>query len=341
MYMNIWDKPAPQWTVQDIEAWVGFEEGAYLEFKKATEFLTNGQYVRSKLVEEIVETASAFLNADGGTILLGVQTDLSADDKRVEYLKPTVGWERPETLEERGINQTASQVQEIINSNLSPRPFGIQVNRVEVSVGDMVTGVMVVTIPASQMGAHQSLRTYRYYRRIGDADMPMADYEIRDVNSRRLGPLLSLRMFGLRDFGGIFQYSRDQGVTQVKPSRTRSQAGVYDDFYLLVRVLNSGNGTAHAGRFQVGIPVASDFHTSGPWESGWFANTGLASVLGSNTSVSLSPAEIFSSFPNGQILVGVSEEPFSGGQGVTKVRLRNVTPFGPTSMKDLRLANSL
>ena len=152
--MKSTDKPASQWTVQDVEALENLEEGAYLEFKKATEFLTNGQFDRSKLIDELVETASAFLNADGGTILLEVQTYPSADDKRVEYLKPTVDWEWSGTLEEWSINQSASQVQEIINSNLSPRPFGIQVDRVEVDVSDECTGVTVVTVPASQMGAH-------------------------------------------------------------------------------------------------------------------------------------------------------------------------------------------
>ena len=60
------NKPAAQWTIQDIDALIVPEEGAYLEFKKATEFLANGKFVRSILIEELVETASAFLNADGG-----------------------------------------------------------------------------------------------------------------------------------------------------------------------------------------------------------------------------------------------------------------------------------
>ncbi len=57
-------KPAPQWTIRDIETYADSEEGSYLEFKKANEFLTNGKYDRNKMVTELVETASAFLNAD-------------------------------------------------------------------------------------------------------------------------------------------------------------------------------------------------------------------------------------------------------------------------------------
>ena len=52
------DKTGPQWTVEDIEARANSEEGAYLEFKKASEFLTNGNYDRNKMVNELVETAS-------------------------------------------------------------------------------------------------------------------------------------------------------------------------------------------------------------------------------------------------------------------------------------------
>jgi hypothetical protein len=88
MYEDKAERPAPQWTIHNIEALSGSEEGAYLEFKKATEFLNNGQYVKSMLTDELAETVSAFLNAYGGTILLGVQTVPASEDRKKEYLNP-------------------------------------------------------------------------------------------------------------------------------------------------------------------------------------------------------------------------------------------------------------
>src|SRR5918995_1234079 len=104
MYQDKAERPASQGTIHNIEALSGAEEGAYLEFKKATEFLNNGQYVKSMLTDELVETVSAFLNGDGGAILLGVQTVADIDDRKREYLKPVADWLGQETLEARGIN---------------------------------------------------------------------------------------------------------------------------------------------------------------------------------------------------------------------------------------------
>ena len=117
----------------------------------------------------------------------------------------------------------------------------------------------------------------------------MSDYEIRDVNNRRLGPLLSLRMFGVKELGGTLGASWGPEVTQFYSNRVHNPQGVFDDFHLIIRVLNSGNGTAHAARFDVGIPVGINLHTPIETGFGWSTSPGQVSMLGNNIRVFVPP----------------------------------------------------
>ena len=187
-----WAKPASSWEVSDIEKLVGTEEGIYLEFKRPSEFVKNGKFSSDWAAKELTETVSAFLNSDGGIMLVGVQTDKHKTDRKIEFLKPLEEWSSNQTWEYFGIHLTVSQIRDLIYGNISPKPSGVEVKDFGIQVGEAKTAVFVVTVAPSQLGAHQSVKTQRYYRRTGDGDEPMLDFEIRAVNNRRSGPLLYL-----------------------------------------------------------------------------------------------------------------------------------------------------
>ncbi len=75
------EKQTSSWKVSDIEELAGTEEGPYLEFKKPSEFVKNQRFSREAFTRELTETVSAFLNSDGGVILVGVQTDRHTRDR--------------------------------------------------------------------------------------------------------------------------------------------------------------------------------------------------------------------------------------------------------------------
>ncbi|MBI4331318.1 MAG: ATP-binding protein [Chloroflexi bacterium] len=77
----------------------GAEEGAYLEFKKPSEFIAGGRFNSDEFSRQLAETASAFLNSDGGVILVGVQADPDATDKKVERLRDMKDWNPDETFD--------------------------------------------------------------------------------------------------------------------------------------------------------------------------------------------------------------------------------------------------
>ena len=113
------DKQASEWTTQALIDLAGESEGQYLEYKKASEFDRNGVFRRNTLKKELTETASAFLNADGGVVLLGVQTRGPQD---AEILEPLGAWSFDDTLGRRGIDFRGGQILDILSGNLMPRP---------------------------------------------------------------------------------------------------------------------------------------------------------------------------------------------------------------------------
>ena len=134
------------------------KRGPYLEFKKPNEFMVQDKFSWDRFSEELAETVSAFLNSDGGVLLIGVQTDRVAADKRAERLKQHGEWVSNQTLEHVGIKLTPSQIGDRIYGNILPKPFGIEVNSIDVQLKEGATRIFVITVPTSDTGAHQSLR---------------------------------------------------------------------------------------------------------------------------------------------------------------------------------------
>lgn len=246
------EKRANLWEVEDIAQLAGAAEGIYLEFKKPSEFIRNGVFSRDLVAQELAETISAFLNSDGGVILIGVQTDKPNKDKKIEILKPLDSWLLDHSFEHLGIELTASQIQDLVSGNVVPKPMGVEVKSLQVLVGEEKTTVFIVTVSASPLGAHQSAKTWRYYRRTTDGDEPMLDFEIRDVNNRRAGPLLYLACKVSSIEGNPYAEEWRKSSSVMEPGGSGDA-----EFYrinIIFAVSNSGRGTAEVVRFDVGIP---------------------------------------------------------------------------------------
>jgi len=245
------EKRASSWEVPDIEKLAGTEEGVYLEFKKPSEFVQ-----RDLAIRELIETISAFLNSDGGVMLIGVQTERHKRDKKTELLKPLEAWSSAQTFEHLGISLTASQIRDVIYGNIAPKPTSVEVKDLDVHVGEVETTVFVVTVAPSPLGAHQSVKTQRYYRRTADGDEPMLDFEIRAVNSRRAGPLLHLAC-KISDIAGI-PFEEEWKSSSVNMERVASEGKSFYRVSLVFATSNIGRGTANVARFDIGIPA--------PWQ---------------------------------------------------------------------------
>jgi hypothetical protein len=116
------DHSVYSWTIETLQSFVGEEEGLKLEFKKASEFLSDGKFDKSKLNQEVAEAVSAFLNSAGGVLLLGVQTEPSQGGPRAEKLAPIGQWTSNRTLSAFSIRLSVSELHNLINLYVTPSP---------------------------------------------------------------------------------------------------------------------------------------------------------------------------------------------------------------------------
>jgi len=285
------EKPANSWEVPDIDKLAGTEEGIYLEFKRPSEFVQAGNFSPDLCAAELAETVSAFLNSDGGIILLGVQTDKPNKDKRTEVLKRFETWSSDQTFEHLGISLTASRIRDLIYGNITPKPAGVEVKDLDVHVGEVETTVFVVTVAPSPLGAHQSVKTQRYYRRTWDGDEPMLDFEIRAVNSRRAGPLLHLAC-KVSDIAGV-PFEEEWKNSSVDMERVDSEGKSFYRVNLVFATSNFGRGTANVARFDIGIPTPWQVQHYSPDGTNvgayWESHGGLQYSIGSQVTVFWTP----------------------------------------------------
>lgn len=81
----------------------------------------------------------------------------------------------------------ADWINDVICGNTSPLLRQFEITELPVTGGK----VIAIEIQASST-AHQNLLDHRYYQRVGRSTSPMADFQIRDVMSRRSGQKLAL-----------------------------------------------------------------------------------------------------------------------------------------------------
>jgi len=152
----------------------GVEENTTLEYKSA-EALQNTDSKK----KEIAKDVSAMANSVGGIIIYGIK---EFDSRDKNFL--------PEKI--TPINRcqfSRDQLEQIINSNISPKIEGLLIHPIPLTKVDEV--VYVVEIPQSNT-AHQNTRDHLYYKRNNFQVVPMLDYEIRDVMNRGKHPVLKL-----------------------------------------------------------------------------------------------------------------------------------------------------
>lgn len=127
-------------------------------------------------IGDIAKDISSFANSDGGVIIYGViernQLPLEIDE----------GVEHKKFSRER--------LEQVIQSNIAPKIEGILI--VEIPVA-LQRSVYSVRVPKSYRGPHQA-SDKRYYKRFNFMSVPMEDYEINDVRSRRrrIPPLVAI-----------------------------------------------------------------------------------------------------------------------------------------------------
>jgi len=194
----------------------------------------------------------------------------------------------------------AFQILDRVNGNLTPKPFGVEAKAIEVPLAEGSATIFVVSVPSSVTSAHQSTRSWRYYKRIADGDQPMLDYEIRDVNNRRTGPLLLLEV-NISDpeyNGGHIQHMPDGKGSYLTPKEGR--------FLLVLTTSNVGRATAPVAQFDIGIP--NGWGVVGVSGVSWFKVTAIEQQMYESVTVFMGSA-ISRVVPRRQRTAKIVEQP--------------------------------
>jgi hypothetical protein len=163
-------------NIEDIRRMIadGVEENISLDYK-AAEALQNTDGKK----KEIAKDVSAMANAAGGVIIYGIK---EFDEKDKSHLPERI---TPITR----TSFTKEQLEQIINSNISPKIDGIVIHSISLENPDEV--IYVVEIPQGNT-AHQNTRDKIYYRRRNFLSEAMLDDEIRDVMNRLKHPVIEM-----------------------------------------------------------------------------------------------------------------------------------------------------
>ena len=172
----IFGKPAEEIRLSDIQALIDnkVEESHHLEYK-------SGQILKKR--EQLSEWVSAFLNAEGGLIVIGVTED---DHTKKNRLDARI---YPEAIDYALPGFTRERVDQIIHTNIR----GDDVPHVAIFPvrGNANNCVYLIDVPQGEAPPYQAADG-KYYRRLNFTKHTMRHYEIADFFGRRRKPALHL-----------------------------------------------------------------------------------------------------------------------------------------------------
>lgn len=188
-------KPLPAVTWDDIIQLKDSarEEDNTLEFKASfsggDDFVAFSDSQRVKAVDGIVQEAIAFLNAQGGDIVIGAR-ERTNDHPCIEEILPL-----PNAA------PAADRLAQALAAIIEPAQSVLQVRAILDSQGGR--GVIVVRAPASLRAPHRSKRTKDCFVRRGRESVPMPMDEIQDLTIRRNELLRDHLSLADRQFNGF------------------------------------------------------------------------------------------------------------------------------------------
>lgn len=132
-------------TLAELEQLVAAaeSESLHLDFKSSRALSGNKNGFRAELPRD----ASAFANADGGVLIVGIEEDTNCRASKI------AGYQ--------GGDISASWFEDILVNSVSPSIPGVEALRIDTPTG----AVFVVHIPASPIAPHQSSSDRKYYAR--------------------------------------------------------------------------------------------------------------------------------------------------------------------------------
>ena len=213
---DVFKKELKDITIDDIHSLIDnrVEENHRLEYK-GKEFLEPGHNLSAWV--------SAFLNAEGGLIILGV-SEVNPADK--EKLKAKIF---PKEIQFIDMKHTKESIEQSIFDNIrcTIRP-DIRIVPIR-NPKETTEAIYLIEIPQGDNPPYQAADRI-YYRRLNSTKYPLSHYEIADFFGRRRKPKLSLKCVVTNP------YSNDSNTSEIVREKQTYQ----------LRIFISNDGTAAA-----------------------------------------------------------------------------------------------
>jgi hypothetical protein len=207
-------------------------EGQHLEFKRKSRPDQPGLTGDDK--RALGESLSGMSNAEGGTIIFGLSDNVvdGADCA-----------DQPQLIND--IAGFAGVIKSLVPNYLSPPHIGIEVLSIPFN-GQGGAGVVAIRVGRSDNRPHMSLAQghNKYFLRVGAANIPMLDFQIRDMMRVDITPRLTV------------------GYQLKSSSTTSSNDGFTYDSHLILNLRNEGRASARQS--YVLIQPETKLHFSGP-----------------------------------------------------------------------------
>lgn len=167
-----------QQAIQDLCA-AHTPEGQHLEFKRKSRPDQPGLAGDDK--RALGESLSGMSNAEGGVILFGLA------DEKIDEVDCA---QEPEPI--NNVDAVAGAIRGLIPNYLSPSNPDIEVCSVHCM--EEGAGVVAIRVGASDFRPHMSLAKghHRYYQRVDAVNLPMVDFQVRDMLRINTAPRLKV-----------------------------------------------------------------------------------------------------------------------------------------------------
>lgn len=162
--------------IQNLLA-IGRTEGDTIEFKSSfkggSDFLALSDGQKDKAIEVLAKEVIAFLNSQGGDLVIGIEESANEFAKAESICKV------------QNIDVMPDRLSQSLSARIEPFQALLSITQVKESDGE-TAGVLVIRAPASLRAPHRSIKSKECYVRRGRESVPMPMDEIQDLSLRRL-----------------------------------------------------------------------------------------------------------------------------------------------------------
>jgi len=218
------------WTEESIEAIP--REDNFIERKSSRLLDLVSGANRERVRDELAKQLSAFANAGGGAIILGVDNSGMIDGGIPLVL--------------RGRQTTKEWLEDIIPDLTEPEIVGVQVIDVKrentTSKIELGKAVYVVEVPDSDRAPHQSTRDHIYYVRLGSRSLPAPHRLIEDIRNRSRHPKVVISRAAIAEAQSIDSDDGDGCLFLTIKLLLRNEAPILARNICLDLAVNTENG---------------------------------------------------------------------------------------------------